>query len=90
MLYFNERGEVFYNNDVLGIIKHITSYEYKFEAAAHIGREIKKVLIVVPEAKDLFATDDITDRKIYSGDTVMEYKVFQSSAFLGFVERRCL
>jgi hypothetical protein len=89
-LYFSESGKILKNNDVLGVIKHTSYSDYSFDARQHSSREIRKILVVTPESKDLFATDDVTDRRIYSGDSVMDYKVFQSSAFLGFLERRCL
>jgi len=89
-LYFSESGKILKNNDILGVIKHTSYSDYSFDARQHSSREIRKILVVTPEAKDLFATDDVTDRRIYSGDSVMDYKVFQSSAFLGSLERRCL
>lgn len=88
-LYFRDKGEVFYTNDFLGIIKHTTSFSYTFDAKDRLGRETQKIIVVCPEAAKLFVTDDATDRLVYSGDSVMGYKVYQASAFLGSLDHRC-
>ena len=89
-IYFRDCGEAYYNSDFLNVIKHSISCEYFFETKDRLSRETKKIIVVTPEAARLLATDDATDRLIYSGDAVMGYKVYQSSAFIGAVERRCL
>ncbi len=82
-IFLAEDGTASYMTDNL-FFSHTVAHNYFFEG------EGSKLLIVNPVAKNIFATDGITNRPLDVGDKVMGYYVYNGTGFLNAIERNCL
>lgn len=87
-LYFHDNGNVLYTKsyDILGIdVFHVTtSFKYFFDA------DQKKYLIICPIAANIYATDGMLEKKLNIEDTIMGYKIYNSSTFISAITNYCL
>ena len=82
-LFFAEDGTASYMTDNL-FFSHTVVHNYFFEG------EGRKLLIVNPVAKNIFATDGISNRPLDVGDKVTDYYVYNGTGFLNAIKRNCL
>lgn len=87
-LYLYDEGYLQYTkgHSFLGIdlFYHEVTAEYFFEA------EGEKILIVVPESICVISTDGKQEKKLYIGDKLMDYSIYDSQSFINAIERDCL
>ena len=86
-LYFTSSADAYFLHR-LGTKKHHTSIEKHFDYS--FVSESKKLIVIIKFPKKLFASEFGATRKLYSGDKIWNYIVFNTSSFLGAQDRECL
>ncbi len=85
-LYFTVRDAYYLYR--IGTKEHHTSLERHFEYS--FPSDGKKLLVLIKFPKKLFASEYGTVRKLYSGDEIWNYIIYDEPSFLGAMERDCL
>lgn len=72
----------------IGGKKHFVSLARHFSYGT-VG-EGKPILILTPEPKYVFISSDGGERRLFTGDRMWNYTVYESDSFFGAIDRRCL
>jgi hypothetical protein len=87
-VYISEEGVYYFLHAIrirgTRIFQHITSCHFDYEA------ECTKVLVVNPTTDEIYAGTPDFYRRIYTGETVGQYKIFEGVPFLNALERDCV
>lgn len=86
-LYFTASDAYFLHR--LGTKEHHTSLEKHFEYSFTV-EEGQKLIVIMKFPKRLFVSEFGATRKLFSGDRIWSYIVFDSRSFLGAMDRECL
>ena len=86
-LYFTSESNAHFLFKIGGK-KHFVSltkhFEYGFEGDG------KRILILAPEPKYVFVSSDGSERRLYTGDKMWNYYVFEGESFFGAMDRHCI
>ena len=86
-LYFTSEREAFFLYR-LGTKEHHTELQKHFEY--YFEGEGQRIIVPIKFPKKLFAAEFGATRKLFSGDRIWKYIVFNTSSFLGQQDRECL
>ncbi len=84
-VYFGEEGWVTVERHMVMAV-HYRSDRYFFAA----DEKAKKILVINPGALRIYATDEVHNRELQSGDKVMGYYVYRTDNFINGIERKYL
>ncbi len=72
----------------IGFKKHFVSLAKHFDCS--IEGEGRRILILTPEPKYVAVNSDGGEKRLFTGDKIWGCTVFESEAFFGAMDRRCL
>lgn len=85
IMLFDEHGKVKFVKDMV-VANYYREEDYFFDAEENA----KKIIIINPGALKIYATDDLYNRELHSGDKTMGYYVYRSENFVNAIERKYL
>ncbi len=86
-LYFTSSSDAYFLHRI-GTKEHHTSIEKHFEYS--FASEGQRLIVLIKFPRRLFASEFGATRKLFSGDKIWNYIIFDQSSFLGAMDRECL
>jgi hypothetical protein len=86
-LYFTSSADAYFLHRI-GTKEHHTSLENHFDYS--FNAEGQKLLLLINFPRRIFATEHGATRKLFPGDKIWNYIIFNTKSFLGAQDRECL